>query len=226
MTKNISLIIEARSTSRRLPNKHFLKANNKMMIEHQIERLKILKKVNIIIATTKNKSDDKFEKISKKLKINIFRGSEKNVLLRVISAAKFFNENIICRVTGDSPLIDAKIVKKCIKYFLNNKKIDYLESDKNLPVGTGCSVSKLSCLIKSYNLNKSKKNLEHVTWFIKNNPKKFNIKFLKFPSYLHGKEISFTLDTKDDFKKIKNIFAKFKNKKKINCENVVKFLSF
>ena len=99
MKNNIVIIVEARSNSKRLPKKHFFIVNKKMMIDHLIERLKPLKN-QIIIATTTNKNDDRFKIVAKKNKVNIFRGSEKNVLLRVINAAKYFNASIICRVTG------------------------------------------------------------------------------------------------------------------------------
>ena len=174
-----------------------------MIIDHLIERLKPIKN-RIIIATTKNKRDDKFEIIAKRNNVNFFRGSEKNVLLRVIKAAQYFNVNIICRVTGDSPLIDHKIVSRCINHFIKNKlNLDYLETDDQIPIGTGCSVFKVKSLIKSYNLDKSKENLEHVTWYLKNNPKIFNVKTLKLSSYKSNNRFSYTLDTKNDLKKNK-----------------------
>tara|TARA_B110000259_G_C13930098_1_gene368557 strand:+ start:96 stop:773 length:678 start_codon:yes stop_codon:yes gene_type:complete len=224
LRNNIVIIVEARSNSKRLPKKHFFIAINKMMIDHLIERLKP-SITQIIIATTTNKSDDKFEIVAKKNNINCFRGSENNVLLRVIKAASCFKANIICRVTGDSPLIDHKIVTKSINYFVKNKSnLDFLETDNNLPIGTGCSVFKVKSLIKSYNLNKSQKNLEHVTWFLKNNPKIFNLKILKFPSYKNYNKFSYTLDTKKDLKKIRKIFNFF-NKNNMSTKQIVKFLN-
>ncbi len=224
MKNNIVIIVEARSNSKRLPQKHFFIVKKKMIIDHLIERLKPIKK-QIIIATTTNKNDDKFEIVAKKNKINYFRGGEKNVLLRVINAAKYFDANIICRVTGDSPLIDHKIVTRCIKCFLKNKSnLDYLETDNNIPIGTGCSVFSLKSLIKSYNLNKSKKNLEHVTWYLKKNSKIFNSKILKFPLYKNYNKFSYTLDTKEDLKKIRKIFNFF-NKNNMTTKQIVKFLN-
>ena len=83
---------------------------------------------------------------------------------------------------------------------------------------------KVKSLIKSYNLNKSQKNLEHVTWFLKNNPKIFNLKILKFPSYKNYNKFSYTLDTKKDLKKIRKIFNFF-NKNNMSTKQIVKFLN-
>ena len=60
MKNKISIIIEARSTSKRLPKKILLKVKKKTLLEHLINRLKKVKKINnIIIATTTNYQDDK-----------------------------------------------------------------------------------------------------------------------------------------------------------------------
>ena len=68
LDKNLNktgIIIAARSNSKRLPNKHFLKVLKKPLIEIMIKRLKFLNpKTKIIIATTK-KEDLKFVKLAK-----------------------------------------------------------------------------------------------------------------------------------------------------------------
>ena len=77
----IGAIIQARSGSTRLPNKHFLKVNDQPIIIELISRLKKVKTIkDIIIATTKKKKDDKFINLSKENKIKLFRGSDKDCL--------------------------------------------------------------------------------------------------------------------------------------------------
>ena len=69
----IGIIIEVRSTSSRLPNKHFYKINNKPILELMINRVKKIKGIDkIILATTKNKEDDKICKLAKKKKNKLF----------------------------------------------------------------------------------------------------------------------------------------------------------
>ena len=117
----VGVIVEARSNSSRLPNKHFLKVLKKPILEHLVNRLKKISNVNkIIIATTTKKNDDKICKIAKKLGIDFFRGSEENVSQRVLKAAQKFNLKIICRVTGDCPIIDPFLTEQLIDTFLIN----------------------------------------------------------------------------------------------------------
>jgi spore coat polysaccharide biosynthesis protein SpsF len=68
----IAAIVEARMSSTRLPGKVLLKANNRPMLEHLIDRLKSVKLIDsIIIATTTNKSDDVICDLAKKKKFFI-----------------------------------------------------------------------------------------------------------------------------------------------------------
>ena len=75
----IAIFLAARSGSKRLPNKHFLKLNyNLRVIDLCILRLKKAKLVNkIFLCTTKKKQDDKFKHVCKLHNIKLFRGSTK-----------------------------------------------------------------------------------------------------------------------------------------------------
>ena len=121
-----SIIIQARTGSKRFPSKILHKIDHRTVIEYLIDNIaQRFKKENIIIATTKNKKDNKLVKLVKKLKINYFRGSEENVLNRYINCGKKFNVKNIIHITSDCPLVDTNLIYKMIKIF-NKKKIDYL----------------------------------------------------------------------------------------------------
>ena len=70
----IIAVIQARRGSKRFPNKILKKINDKeTILDYTIKRISKSKKINkIIIATTKNKIDDKIEKHLKKKKNIIF----------------------------------------------------------------------------------------------------------------------------------------------------------
>ena len=119
--KKIAAIIEARMNSTRLPGKILKKIGNKPSILHTIERLKMSNKIDdIIIATTKNKKDDILINLCEKKNIKYFRGSENNVLKRVLNTAQKFNVDVIVEITGDSVFLDYKLINKAIKIFMNN----------------------------------------------------------------------------------------------------------
>ena len=123
--KKIAIFLAARSGSKRLPKKHFLKLNKNLnVIDLCIKRLKKAKLVNKIILCTTNKNEDyKFKYVCQKHKINLFRGDENNVLKRFIDCAKKNSINTIVRITADCPIIDPKLIDKCIYAHFKKKMI-------------------------------------------------------------------------------------------------------
>ena len=225
-----AIFLAARSGSKRLPNKHFLKLNsNYTVIDFCINRLKKSKIIkNIFLCTTKNKTDNKFELVCKKHKIIIFRGSENNVLKRFIDCAKQNSIKNIVRITADCPIIDPKIIDKCINLHFK-KKSDYTTNTLKLsfPDGLDVEVINLNSLIKSQQNSKNKFNKEHVTPYIRKSKifNKYNFKNLK--NYSNRR---WTLDNSKDYiflKKVVNHFSPniyFSWKDLIEAEKNNKFL--
>lgn len=94
-------------TSSRLPGKVLLQAAGKPMLEHLVNRLRAVPWLQQIVhATTTNKTDDKLEEFSIKLGIGCYRGSENDVMSRVIGAAESEGADIVVEITGDCPIIE------------------------------------------------------------------------------------------------------------------------
>ena len=195
----IAILLAARSGSKRLPNKHFLKIRPDLkIIDICILRLKKVKTVKkIILCTTKNTADNKFLKICKKHKINIFRGSEKNVSKRLLDCAKENSLKTIVRVTADCPIIDPTLIDKCIKLY-NNKNCEYTSNvlELSYPDGLDVEVFSVNALNKSQKLSKKYYNKEHVTSFIRKS-KKFNKYSIK--NSVNYSNRRWTLDYLDDY---------------------------
>ncbi|NLI10081.1 MAG: acylneuraminate cytidylyltransferase, partial [Elusimicrobia bacterium] len=201
---NIGIIIQARTSSTRLPKKVLLKLpyNSKYTVLDQvIKRCKLSKFSNrVIVATTTDREDDKIINIAKKNKVYFFRGSKEDVLSRYYYAAKENKLDAIVRVTSDCPFVDCKIVDDLIELFLKNN-CDYASNTlkRTYPHGLDCEVFSIDALEKSFKECKNIKFREHVTLYIYNNPKKFKIKLLEAPKKLNRPEIRITLDTEEDY---------------------------
>lgn len=223
----IGIIVEARSNSSRLPNKHFLLVLKKPIIEFLIKRLKKVSNVDeIIIATTTKKNDDKLCMIAKKHSIKFFRGSEENVTERVLKAAKKYKVEIICRVTGDCPIIDPYLIEQLVDTFLVNfGKIDYVSNSQlGLPNGMGCEVFSRKALNKSYSKILKKDEYEHVSLNIRRQ-KIFKKIYLMPLKQLSWGSLGLTLDEYKDFILIKKLIEYFnKRKQLITCKKVIKLL--
>ena len=81
----------------------------------------------------------------KKNKTKFYRGSEQNVLKRVIDTAKHFKCKTIVRVTSDCPIIDTNIIDQAVQMFKFNE-CDYLSNAliRSSPNDTASTVRELS----------------------------------------------------------------------------------
>ena len=177
-----SLIVEARTGSRRLPNKILLKIKKKNFLEYLLIRLSKIKKIdNFIVATSTNKKDREIIQIAKKNNFKYFAGSEKNVLKRVIMASRKFSCENIIRITSDCPLIDVRIIQKAMKLF-ENTNCDYLSNTikRSYPDGMDVEIFKFSSLVKASKYANSTTYKEWTTWSLIQNPKIFNIKQIRY----------------------------------------------
>ena len=117
-----SAIIEARMGSNRLPGKVLMEAAKKPMLEHLVNRLRKVKSIDgIILATTENKKDDVLIDFAIKNKIKYFRGSEEDVLSRVLNAGKYYKVEKVVSITGDCPIIDPNIIEQVIRLYRIHK---------------------------------------------------------------------------------------------------------
>ena len=228
MKKKIVAIVEARLNSKRLPNKVLMKIQGREILKIILERLKYSKKIDsIVVATTKNKKDNKLENFLKKNKYNFYRGSEKNIINRIIGAGDEYNADIIIRLTGDNPLVDPKMIDCMLSFYLKDRNTDYLTNNnfgdlkkRKIAMGLDVSIFKLNKLkiveklIK--NLKGKKIFREYPTlYFYTLGKKNFKIKNIKLPQkFILDKKYRLTVDTIQDFKFFSILFFYLKNEKK------------
>ena len=219
--QKIIAIVQARCNSLRLPNKVLKKFNGKPAIEILYKRLNLSKKINkIVIATSRNRSNVKLINFCKEKKIDFFLGSENNVLKRYYDANKKFKADIIIRITGDSILIDHKLVDKVIDLFIKNR-VDYASNSQpvSYPDGLDIEIFSKKCLRDTYRIAKNKYDKEHVTPLMRSLDKfkRINLKNDKDYSFLR-----WTLDQKEDLKILELILKYFGTKRYFSWEQILK----
>lgn len=225
---NIVCIIQARTTSSRLPNKVLLSlpyGSDKTVLEQVINRVNKSEFINkIVIATTVNKTDNPIEELCKNLKITCYRGSEDNVLARYYEAAKENEADMIIRVTSDCPCIDSKVIDDLITKHLKEKN-DYTSNSltRTFPHGLDCEIFSFELLEEAYNNAKEKFEKEHVTPYIyKTNKDKFKLGSLILDNSKGYEKIRITLDTKEDYTLLCNIYDYlYKEDKDFNCNDII-----
>ncbi len=227
-------IIQARMTSTRLPGKVMKELVGKPMLAHIIERLNYSKKLDdVIIAMTANQRDDVINELAKKMNVNVFRGSEEDVLDRYYQTAKKYNVDIIVRITSDCSVIDPEVVDGAIGLFNKNQPgVDYVSNgiERTFPRGLDVEVFPFSVLEVAHKKAKKQYQREHVTPYIYQNAEpleKINPKFriLQYKNPIDYSRYRLTVDTTEDFEVIKRIYeALYKEGQIFLLKDIIKFL--
>ncbi len=210
MNHQVGAIIQARMNSSRLPGKVLMPILGEPMLGIIIKRIKKTHSINkIIIATSVNSIDDKIVNYLKKEKdILIYRGDELNVLDRFYRAALANSLSFILRVTADNPFFDWLTADELITK-IKNKKYDYMANNikPSFPYGIDLEVMTIEALTRAYKNAKIQHDFEHVTPYIRNNPKKFTIGNIQNNNNLS--KIRLTVDTDEDFIRASSFFKKY-----------------
>ena len=223
---NICALVSVRSKSKRLKNKWKLKICGRPTLYHLINRLKNSKKIkDIIICTTTKSEDNQIYKFAKKNNLKCFRGSELNVLDRMLSAAKKFGDfDHLIRVTGDDILIDGYYLDLAINHHLKTNS-EYTDH-KLLPSGTETEIFSHEFLKKLTNSILFKNDTEYLTSFVINHRDQFKVSSAPVKKK-HQTKLSMTIDTKKDFLKVKNFLKLMSKKNKLydySMDDVVAYL--
>lgn len=163
---NVGVIIQARMTSKRFPGKSMALLLGKPVVQHVIERAKLIRPVSfVILAVPDTDESDPLIELADKLDIYNFCGSEENVLDRYYLAAMFFDLDIIVRITADCPFINPRVCSEILQLLLW-RKCDYTSNvlpKRTYPKGLDCEAFTMDALEAAYKMADSAYDKEHVT---------------------------------------------------------------
>jgi spore coat polysaccharide biosynthesis protein SpsF len=206
--------IEARMSSSRLPGKVLLDINGVPSLTRQIRRLRRSIKIDdIVVATSTNPADDAIEAWAANENIACYRGSEDDVLLRVVEAQKFMNSEIVVEICGDTPLIDPLIIDQAVSLF-EEGDCDIVSNTYRLsyPQGIDAQVFRLADLEEIERTIHDPAVREHVSLYFYENPEKYRLKDLVAPPGLTYPEQRLQLDYEEDLALIREVYRRLEPK--------------
>ena len=158
-------VVQARMNSSRLNGKVLRKIGEETALSILLYRLKNAKLLDdIVVATSNQPENDILASYVIDLGFKVYRGSEADVLDRVVCAAEENFAEVIVRITGDCPLVDCEIVDQVVKKILQND-LEYVSnvSPTTYPDGLDVEAIKYSTLKRSSQLSLNMDYREHVT---------------------------------------------------------------
>lgn len=219
--------IEARMTSSRLPGKVLLPAAGRPMLDHLVRRLRAVPSLDeIVLATTINRADDVLESFARTAGVACYRGSEDDVMERVIGAASSVEADVIVEITADCPIIDPELVEQTIRMYRAHQA-DYVSNChvRSYPIGMDTQVFRLETLRRSAALTTDALDREHVSLHMRNHPELFPHVHLVAPPEVHWPELGLTLDERADYELLKTVIEHFSASRPLfGCLDIVRLL--
>ena len=219
----MNIIIQARCSSTRLPNKVITRVNRFTILEHVINRvLSINMNKNIYVATSDQEEDNQIESIINKIdNIKLFRGNLNDVYDRFSKLIQLHNLNNFIRISGDSPMIDPAIIINCYDlYMKNNYDLVTNKHPRTFPKGQTVEVINSNKFLESKKYISSKVLKEHVTLQMYEN----NYSILNFFCQTDLSKFNLAIDNQNDLEKFIK-FNNFNEENNLELKNIIEFYS-
>ena len=212
MTK-IAATVQARMGSSRLPGKVLKMIVGRPMLALQIERIQQSMLIDeVIIATSVKKRDDPLEALAGKIGVQCYRGSEDDVLSRIVGALKAFQVDINVEFMGDNPIPDPLLVDAIVGYYLKHAdKYDYVTNalKTTYPPGAEVYVYPSEILFDAESRVTDPTLREHVGIHIHQHPERYRICNLEAPPWFHYPDLHLEVDTQEDLEVISALYEHF-----------------
>jgi len=190
----------------------------------RLERCSILD--DLVVATSGHPKDDQIQEFCDDRGAPCFRGSEMDVLDRLLSALKWRNATTGVLIFGDCPLIDPAVVTLAVKYYQSSTELDFVGNDLSTtyPPGMEVEVFSVDVLAESARRCTDAVIREHGTLYIRTHPDVYRLHNLEAPPHWQRPDLSLEVDTMEDMTVINRIIKQFKGRIDFTLDEIIEFM--
>jgi spore coat polysaccharide biosynthesis protein SpsF len=197
----ILAILQARTSSSRLPGKVLLPLAGAPMILRQIERVRRARRIDrLVVATSDDPSDNELAQTLQRAGVDVHRGPLDDVLARFCGALTAFGPaDHVVRLTGDCPLADPAVIDATIHKVVG-AGADYGSNTpprRTFPKGLDVECMTAAAIRAAAERATSPEEHEHVTWALHRRPDLYRQAFLSQAA--DEGEVRWTVDYPDDY---------------------------
>jgi spore coat polysaccharide biosynthesis protein SpsF len=225
---NIVAAVVVRMGSSRLPGKTLAEVNGTPLLGFLVNRLKQSNLItDIVVATTDTDKDDPIAAYCATNDLAIFRGSEDDVLGRMVGAYQSRDADICVEAFGDGPLIDPAVVDLVIQRSIDTDgAADLVGNDMKTtyPPGMDVEAFSMAAFAKSETMATDPAIREHGTGFMRQNPDIFRLVNIEAPDHQRRPELEIEVDTAEDFEVVKTIIEHFAPRIDFTVDEIIAFL--
>ena len=218
------LYITVRTSSSRLPGKVLKDINGRRVIEHDIDRAKCVGNIDtLVVCTSTDPSDDILWEIAREQKIEIFRGSLKDKLMRWLNTAEKFNLDFFLEYDADDLFCDPELLELAADQ-MRLTPCDYLHVPKTSICGAAGTCISVSALRKICEIKKTDDTESYHEYFTDTGL--FNWREMQIDNPIfHNKNFRLTLDYPEDLELFRRVFKELNiHRNNVPLNEVIKFL--
>lgn len=217
-------IVQARMGSTRLPGKVLKELGGATMLERVLNRVRRVALADgVLVATTSQPADDVVVSECRRLAVDVFRGSEYDVLDRYCNAAQQARADAVLRVTADCPFIDPVLLDELLRSFLAHRP-DYASNclARTYPRGLDAEVITHAALSRAWREAILSYQRAHVTPYIYENPSKFQL--LSVTGEEDCSKFRWTVDTAEDLELARTLYLLLGNRDDFGWREVLQLV--
>ncbi|HUA50558.1 MAG TPA: aminotransferase class III-fold pyridoxal phosphate-dependent enzyme [Candidatus Sulfotelmatobacter sp.] len=208
----IVAVIQARLGSTRLPGKVLLDLGGRPALAWLVRAARAIPGIDrVLVATSDRPNDDRLAAWCDGANVECWRGPEADVLERFRQAAVRFDADLIMRLTADCPLLDPTVAGMLIA-LQRATGADYVSNvdPRSWPDGLDCELVTRAALDIAAAEATTAYDREHVTPYIRANPRRFPAERLACPIPGLSQE-HWTLDRPEDFEFLQAVIGRLPN---------------
>jgi spore coat polysaccharide biosynthesis protein SpsF len=205
-------VVQARTSSSRLPGKILADLGGRPMLARVVERALAARRVDrVVVATSDQPEDDPVPELCASLGVNCHRGSLDDVLDRFYQAASPYRPAAVVRLTGDCPLLDPQVIDRVVEEFQRGGA-DYVSNTltPTYPDGLDVEVMSLTALERAWREAELVSQREHVTLYIWQNSDYKGGALFRARNVAHERDLSslrWTVDEPADLELVRAIYS-------------------
>jgi spore coat polysaccharide biosynthesis protein SpsF len=205
-------VLQARMKSSRLPGKVLMPVVGRPILSLNIERLLRARSVTtVVVATSDAPEDDAIEAMCRAEGIEVFRGSEDDVLDRIYRCVSERGWPVFAKFTADNPLIDPAVIDEVVEVFLSAPAAYDYVSNNHPPTwqdGQEVEVIRTASLDQAWRESDRGFQREHVTPYIWDQPARYRLANVARPDDAWYHRYRWTLDYPADYAFVKAVYER------------------
>ena len=164
---------------------------------------------DVILATSVSPADDALEEWAASEEVRVHRGSEDDVLARVVAAHREAQTDVIVEVTGDCTLLDPEVIELGLQTYFANE-CDVLTNTRlpSYPLGADVQVFRFEDLERVAATVTDSAVREHVSLYFYENPDRYRVLHLLAPESWRAPNLRLMLDYPEDLAFIREVYSR------------------